>query len=46
MVIDAWELYYAQLNRDKCTNCHRKIINKIKTKNGCIWCDYKYWRNK
>ena len=46
MVIDAWELYYAQKNKNKCTYCHRKITQNMKTKNGCIWCDIKYHKEK
>lgn len=45
-VLDAWGLDYAQKNEDKCTNCQRKILNNMKTKNGCIWCDIKYYKRK
>jgi hypothetical protein len=31
----------------KCTECERQLPNKNwKTKNGCIYCDVKYWRKK
>ncbi len=46
MVIDPWELYEEIVNKDKCKSCDREINDKIKTKDGCVWCDYKYWRNK
>ena len=46
MVIDAWSLYYAQKDKDKCTKCQRKIIDNMKTNNGCIWCDVKYHNSK
>jgi len=46
MVIDVWELYYKQKDKDKCTNCDRKIMDNMRTKNGCIWCDIKYHRSK
>ncbi len=36
---DAWEIYFAQIDKNKCTNCHRELVNKdMKVKNGCVWC--------
>ncbi len=30
-----------------CYKCQRLILNlKWFTDNGCIWCDFKYWRKK
>ncbi len=46
MVIDAWELYYIQKNKDRCINCNRKITDNLKTKNGCVWCDVKYHKSE
>jgi len=43
---DAWELYYEQKDKDKCTNCHRKIVENIRSKNGCIWCDVEYHKRQ
>ncbi len=44
MLIDAWALYEELMNKDKCKNCDRKIIENMRTKNGCIWCDEKYYK--
>ncbi len=46
MVIDAWSLYEEMQNKDKCKTCHRKIMDKMVTKNGCIWCDIEYHKSK
>ncbi len=46
MVIDPWSLYEEILNKDRCTNCNRKITDNLKTKNGCVWCDVKYHKSK
>ncbi len=46
MIIDAWSLYEEMQNKDKCKICDRKITDSIKTKKGCVWCDYDYWKNK
>ncbi len=32
---------------DTCNYCLRKVPNtEYFTKNGCIWCDYKYYQEK
>lgn len=46
MVIDAWELYEQLQNEGKCKTCHRDIIENMETKNGCIWCDVEYHKEK
>ena len=46
MVIDPWELYEEIQNKDKCKSCDRTVIDNMRTKGGCIWCDIKYHNSK
>lgn len=32
--------------RTVCESCSREIMRGLKTKDGCIWCDIKYWQEK
>ena len=45
-LFDALTSYYLGSNK-QCAICERELPNKdMKTKNGCIWCDSLYYRNK